>query len=301
MVLDRKNIYIVPTQHGLLLACILLVMLVGSMNYNSSLGYLFTFLLISMVLVSILHTHRNLLGLRIDAGHVAPVFAGELAQFQLGLDNRDQPARHTLLWHRYPRHDDPIPLTINVPADQKFYFTLEVVAPSRGYLQLGQLIVYTRFPLGLFRAWSYVDLNVAALVYPAPNGQEALPRGQPGEQRGENTPHEGGTEDFIGYRAYQIGDSPRHVDWKAVAREQGWLVKQFGGVNSATIWLRWDDVKLYPLETALSQLCLWVVRAEHAGIRYGLELPNSTFEPNGGEQHQTQCLRALALFGLNGN
>ncbi|OQW93119.1 MAG: hypothetical protein BWK79_12810, partial [Beggiatoa sp. IS2] len=93
-VLDRKHIYIVPTRQGLLFALILLVMLMGSINYNNSTGYLFTFLLTSMTMVSILHTHRNLLDLRLEAGKVAPVFVGERASFQLWLDNRGQPARH---------------------------------------------------------------------------------------------------------------------------------------------------------------------------------------------------------------
>jgi uncharacterized protein (DUF58 family) len=173
---------------------------------------------------------------------------------------------------------------------------MEVLAQQRGYLPLGQLIVYTRFPLGLFRAWAYVHLNFTTLVYPAPLGQENLPLGQRSEELGEGNPDEGGGEDFIGYRTYQTGDSPRHVDWKAVARGQDWLIKQFGGMGTATVWFRWQAVEHLNVEIALSQLCLWILRADKAGIQYGLILPNCTFEPSNGEQHQARCLKALALF-----
>lgn len=298
VILDRKHVYIVPTRQGLLFALILLIMLMGSINYNNSTGYLFTFLLASMTMVSILHTHRNLLGLRIETGKVTPVFVGEIAVFQLWLDNREQPTRHTLLWHRHPHHDNPFPITLNVPTHQRINFTIEVLARHRGYLPLGQLIVYTRFPLGLFRAWAYIHLNLTTLAYPTPRGQDTLPLGQHHAETGEGSPHEGGGEDFIGYRAYQSGDSPRHIDWKAVARGQNWLIKQFGGQGTATVWLNWEDVNhLNNTEMALSQLCLWILTADKAGAEYGLVLPDMTFEPAHGEQHRARCLKALALFG----
>ena len=44
VVLDRKRIYILPTRRGLLFAVFLLVMLLGSINYALSLGFVLTFL-----------------------------------------------------------------------------------------------------------------------------------------------------------------------------------------------------------------------------------------------------------------
>src|SRR5256885_12661060 len=36
-----------------------------------------------------------------------------------------------------------------------------------------------------------------------------------------------GNDDFSGLRTYQLSDSPRHVAWKAVARSDDMLTKQF--------------------------------------------------------------------------
>ena len=87
-----------------------------------------------------------------------------------------------------------------------------------------------------------------------------------------------GNEDFAGYRPYVTGDSPRHIDWKAVARERGWWTKQFtGGMATEICWLRWQDVQHYPnSEQALSQLSFWVTQAEKTTIRLWSEFYRST-------------------------
>lgn len=250
--LDRRHVYILPTQAGWGFALVLLVMLLGSMNYNNSMGYALSFLLGSMAMVSTLHTHRTLLGLRIEAGKVAPVFAGESAPFQLWIDNRGNVARHALVL----QHENS-KFFIDIPADQRVSIDIPVPTEQRGRVFLGQVMVYSRFPVGLFRAWSYIDLDVSTLVYPQPLGHRNLPLGEQTQNTGEGSPRDGGGEDFIGYRDYKLGDSPRHIDWKAVARGQNWMIKQFGGHSGAQVWLTWDDVSmLNNLEAALSQLCL---------------------------------------------
>ncbi|HDN27176.1 MAG TPA: DUF58 domain-containing protein [Thioploca sp.] len=286
---------------------VLLVMLIGSMNYNNSMGYALTFLLGSMAMVSILHTHRMLLGLRIEAGKVAPVFASETAQFQFWLDNRGPAARYALVWQRDNskfqiqnlKSDNPkSKIVIDLFPDQRVSLNIPLPTVQRGRVFLERVTVYSRFPLGLFHAWAYVHLDISTLVYPAPLGHKTLPLGQQSENTGEGSPRDGGGEDFIGYRDYKPGDSPRHIDWKAVARGQGWMIKQFDGMSAAKVWLTWDDVRaLNNLEAALSQLCLWILVAESQGACYGLKIPGCTLEPDTGELHRERCLQALALFG----
>ncbi len=306
-VLTRRNIYILPTKAGGAFAIVLLVMLVGSMNYNNSMGFLLTFLLASMAMVSILHTHKNLLGLKIEVGKSQPVFAGEKAQFQLWIDNREQAKRYALKWQQHsPIHYSPIPLnkiaansttTLDIAENQHVTLTIPVQTTQRGWVNLEKLVVVTQFPLNLFYAWSNIQLAAKILVYPTPQGQTTLPMNHSDVQHAGSGQQQGNGEDFIGYRDYQLSDPPRHVDWKAVAKERGWFVKQFGGTQSNTVWLTWEDVQHLPdTETALSQLCLWTLIADKQNIQYGLKLSQQTFEPNMGEQHREQCLRALALF-----
>jgi uncharacterized protein (DUF58 family) len=296
--LTRRKIYIIPTRHGILFACILSVMLFGSMNYNNSMGYALTFLLASISLVSILHTHRTLLGLRVELGKIQPVFAGESAQFQLLIDNSRYPARRALVWQVKPLENKEIQapeVCIDIPANRQTVVSLSMPTTKRGRVGLERVMVYSQFPLGLFHAWAYLNFDASVIVYPAPVGSEQLPNGELDIQ-GQNSAQFGSGDDFMGYRDYQFGDSPQHIDWKAVAREKGWLIKQFGGADITQIWLTEESVKTLGLELALSQLCLWVLRADHLATEYGLKIGTHVFQPATGEQHKEQCLKTLALF-----
>ncbi len=54
--LGSRRIYILPTRNGLYFAVLVLAMLLGSMNYNNSLGFALAFLLAAVGLVAMHHT-----------------------------------------------------------------------------------------------------------------------------------------------------------------------------------------------------------------------------------------------------
>jgi len=304
--LGRRRIFILPTRHGYTFALVLALMLVGSVNYNNSLGFVLTFLLASLALVSMLHTYRNLAGLAIRPGRSHPAFAGGLARFGLCLDNRGHAGRHALVL-RYRPGDDGWAASADAPAEGVLHtgvaaddiHNLEfgVSARRRGRLALGRVVLATRHPLGLFRAWTRLDLDMATLVYPAPAGVHELPASGGHETR-ESGVAGRGREDFAGLREYRPGDSPRQIHWKAVAREMGVPVKLFSGASAASLVLRFDDTPGRDVEARLSQLCRWALEADALDVRYGLELPGRSIAPDSGETHRRACLEALALHGL---
>ena len=81
--LIRRRIYIIPNKSGLLLGLILAVMLFGSINYNNNMGFIFTFLLASMVVVSTFHSYRNLAGLTLNSPQAHNACLGEKIKFSL--------------------------------------------------------------------------------------------------------------------------------------------------------------------------------------------------------------------------
>jgi uncharacterized protein (DUF58 family) len=190
-----------------------------------------------------------------------------------------------------------------VPAAESIEAALAVPAQRRGWQGLGRVMLETRFPLGLFRAWSYVQPESRCLVYPRPE-PGALPPPAPSSHAGGARAHAQGSDDFSGLRAYQPSDSPRHVAWKSVARSDtqhsrsgDMLTKQFAGEAAAELWL---DFAALPaslgLEARLSRLAGWVLAAERGGALYGLRLPGLERQPDRGEAHRKGCLEALALF-----
>lgn len=292
--LGQRRIFIMPTRGGLLFALALIVMLLGAINYTLALGHALVFLLAGLGIIGMVHTFRNLYGLIITPGRCEAVFAGEMAHFQLTLGNDRHAPRLTL--ELAAEKGQTVIAAVNAKESTKI--SIPVSARQRGWLDLPRVRLSTRYPLGLFVAWSYLQPAMRCLVYPQPISSP-LPAPSPaiasGEHRGD-----GGQEDFAGFRERQPADSLRHVAWKASARDAGerpLLVKQFAGGAQVEMQL---DLALtdpaLPLEKRLSRLAGWVLAAEAAGCSYGLRLPGQEISPNAGDAQQRRCLEALALF-----
>lgn len=287
--LGQRRIFILPTRYGLLFGLLTFVMLIGATNYNNSAGFLLSFLLIGTALVSMLHAYRNMLRLSFRAGRAGAVFRGETALFGVALDNGRGPGR---LGIGLQLAGQP-PVFTDVPAGGHVAVELPLPAARRGWLPIGTLTVFTRYPLGLFRAWSLLRLDARCLVYPAPAPRLEAPARRPGA--GTRRDRRPGSDDFMGLRAYHRGDSPRHVDWKAAARRRTLMTKVFCDPLGEALWLDWNDHPAHDTETRLGLLCRGVLWAEEHGYDYGLRLPGTLIETGRGEEHRHRCLKALAL------
>ncbi len=299
--LSRRRIFILPSSAGLLFGVALTVMLLGAINYDNSLAYGLTFLIGSLMPVTILHTYRNLAGLQLSTAAPEPVFAGETAHLPVVLDNRGLAARFSIDLRYLPGQRQrgrprAATVTVSLPADKLHTVELPLPAQSRGIHVLRRIRMASSFPLGLFRTWSDFHGEQTAVVYPKPAGRLPLPA--PIDYEGEDSIGQlSGSDDFIGFRNYHPGDSTRRIDWKAVARGQELLVKRFAGSGSRQIEFNWDHTRaLGDTESRLSQLCRWVVDAERQGLRYRLRLPGFETPLDQGSQHRHLCLLALARF-----
>lgn len=292
IVLVQRRVFILPTRHGIAFALVLLVMLIGSINYSLGLGFVLTFLLGALGVNTMIYTFRNLANLRVTGGRTRPVFAGDLAQFTVHLENAGAADRHAIGL----THDGKDASFVDVKARTTASAIARIPAPRRGIFKPGRLRVFTRFPLGLYYAWAYLELDIHCIVYPRP----ALPGTllPPAiASAGAGTEHGRGQEDFAGLRQYHVGDSPRHIAWKAAARDLGLLTKQFAGRAETELWFDWAQMPArMGVEDRLSQIARWVLDAHAAGLSYGLRLPGATVEMAAGEAQRDRCLEALALF-----
>jgi uncharacterized protein (DUF58 family) len=255
----------------------------GSINYNLSLGYILTFLLAGMAVVSILHTYRNLAQLRVSAGRCERVFCGDnpssFARISIGLRHPDGSVSHT-----------------DAPARACTRIDLHIATKRRGYLRPGRFSLFCNYPIGLTHAWSNLNFSWTCLVYPAPESG-GLPPPPASEHSGAGLATTPGEEDFSGLRNYHPGDPPRHIAWKSSARGDRLLTKQFSGGQGPEQWIEWDTTRsLQDIEQRISRMTRWVLDAEAAHTRYGLRLPNLQIDPGSGSEHRDHCLSALALF-----
>ena len=297
--LNQRRVFIVPTGAGAGFGALLAILLVGSINYNLGLGYALTFALGTCALVDMYFTYKNLAQLHLRPGRAGAVFAGEAAAFELELVNRTRLDRYAL-WVDFldvgePRH------VADARAGASATLLLSAPSEQRGWLRAPRVRLLTRFPLGLFRAWSYWQPDLAVLVYPFPEAQApALPLTGVASPDGHG---HAGHDDFAGIRPYQPGDAMRHLAWRQIARLDPALggqlaTKQFDGgavdelvLDFATLPERLD------LELRLSRMARWVLDAEARALPYAFRLGRHDYAPACGDAHQAACLRALALYG----
>ena len=290
--LTQRRIFILPTKQCLALACVLVLMMLGNINYNLSLGYVLTFLLAMMAVISMLHAFRNLVHLEIRAGHTDAVFCGETAQFLLHFHNRSKLPRYQLIL----RDGNGNTISFDAPPLRDSEIAFPLLATHRGWLQTGRLTLFTEFPLGLFHAWSYLHFDTRCLVYPKPLSGVPLPLGNMPDGLGKRSV--AGDDDFAGLRRYVAGDALPHIAWKAYAREHGLQVKQFSTPLGEELWLNFSDAPDLDEENKLARMTRWVLDAEAQGLRYSLSLPDGELPPANGIAHRDECLRRIALFNL---
>lgn len=292
--LDRHRIYIFASRPGAAFLLLLLAMLSGCINYDLSLGYILTFLLGSLFLISLFHTFRNLLDLRISPGRSEATFAGEPARFELIVHNPSPLVRRALRLS----YEQATSTLCDIAATGESRVWLSLPTQRRGRIAAPRLTLDTFFPLGWFRAWSYLWFDQQALVYPQPE-RNPPPLPSEGYASGRGRAQAPGHDDFAGLRAHQAADSPRHIAWKQAARSEALLTKTFEGEAAEALWLDWAQLPgALPQEAKLSRMTAWVLAATELELCYGLRLPDAELPPAQGETQRNRCLAALALCGL---
>ncbi len=296
--LTQRRIIIVPTRYGLMFIFILLAMLVGSVNYNNNLGFILTFLLGSMVFVSMFHTYRNLLGITVASAAAKPAFAGDRSLIEITL-LVSQPSFGAIEFSFPSKHR----AIKNLKANTQNRIIISLPAGKRGLFRPGPLTISTTYPFGLVRSQFMIDTGLICLIYPKP--LKPSPHHSRWSSSGslsgadEGTGSAPGVGDFTGLRTYRPGDSLQHIYWKAFSKGQGLLIKEFSAYQIDSIIFDWDRLGDKSVEEKLSLLCHLVLMAHNRTMVYGLQLPGKKIIPGNGTAHKHTCLKTLALYGLS--
>lgn len=297
LTLTQRNVYILPTGAGLMFALTLVVLLLASINYQLGLGYALTFLLAGCGFASMHITHATLRGLTLHLRAPAPVFAGEAAALDVVVG---APGARTRWGIGLRAGEAGAWSWIDVPAGGQGGAQLSFVPPQRGRHPMPTLHVETRFPLGLFRAWTVWRPAATVLAYPRPESPAAaLPAARPVAGHSSGARRSGGGE-TEGVRAWRRGDPLNQIVWKKSVRaldSSGELVSRDTSVSAhQELWLDYHHTGATGVEQRLSRLAAWVVAAERAGIDYGIRLPGLEWPPDHGGAHRRNTLEALALW-----
>jgi uncharacterized protein (DUF58 family) len=260
------------------------------MNYSNNMGYTFSFLLISLMLISLLFTRYNLKKIDITNVQTEPVFAGETLRFSFDMHNNSSSLRIAI-------YAEELSGPFTVTPNSSTTAGISILTAKRGRYTLSGITLWTVYPLGLFRARCRFTVDKVYIVYPKPIGTRQWP---PMENHEEEESSEGfysrGGDDFIGVRPWRSGESMHHIDWKAVARGRPLSIKEFTGGGTEQLWFDWNQLGGIEVEKRVSQLARWVLDAAQEGREFGLRMPNRTIPMDSSPGHTTKCLETLAVY-----
>lgn len=287
---------ILPSRYGL--AFISLVFLSGltPAGQSNPKAWAWTFPAWATIAAVLVRTQAHLKGVRLLRVQASPVFAGKPAEVLMTFDS-GQGSKHGLIVE--PMTDEAIAVDLSIDAARATTVSFRIPALSRGVHELGPLRVHTSQPMGVAHATGFLWPQGLLVVYPAPEeGAPPLPRAAAADRPQQAAPAPSGSPstDADLLRPYRVGDSARHILWKASAKHRNLLVRDAPQQPPGAVALRWSDVRELGKEEALSRLARWVLDAdaEHGPYFLDLEEWGPRLGPAVGPTHRDACLRALA-------
>ena len=293
----QNRIYIMPSGRGVLFLAVIIVMILTAATYANNLIFILSFFMFAAFVVSMVQTHYNMKGVRVEFLSAEDSFEGDpqIAMFQVEQKRRRnkralrvRTARSRLFT---TVHSEPVDLNNNESARA---VRIDVVGHRRGRHRLPEIIVETYFPLGLFRAWKVFRFPKAELiVYPKPDISHSLAPSsfaQGEDQLGLRTSPEG---DFGELKEYRSGESYHQIAWKQYARTGDLYSKVHWGDEHKHYVIPWPKDP-QDLERKLSRISGWIKRAVDENASFEMEIESAKIPVGEGLEHAKLCWRALA-------
>ena len=291
ILLDRRRIYVLPTAFGVFIGIVIAAMLIGALNYNNNPGLLMAFLLAALANNSLIQAHLKLSGIELHSCTAEPVHAGQPVELIIHchISQGNRP-RDGIEWLPPAQTDCFIDPSINVSQ-----VLIKLETQRRGWLQIPRLRLSTIQPYGLARAWSWLLLKQSVLVYPSVERNGPVLPQHFSDESGRLVVRTSSDEPQH-LRQYRAGDPQRLIAWKASAKSEQLLVREYQSGEAREIALDWFDLVNLDYEQRISRLTHWVLEADRQGINFSMHLPHVQLGPAQGATHRQLCLRELALM-----
>jgi uncharacterized protein (DUF58 family) len=184
---------------------------------------------------------------------------------------------------------------VRIAADAQTVYEIKVFAGQRGIVAFGRMLIESRAPYGVIRAWSYANFEWVGLVEPAlETPSPALPHADGEDQK--QAKRADVAHDPDGLREYVAGDSLKRVAWKHVAKSGQWYTRTGDAGERGEVDLDWQATNLSDTEARLSRMAAWVDRARNENTAFSFTLPNGHLPLADGAPHHDEALMMLASF-----
>jgi uncharacterized protein (DUF58 family) len=299
--LSHRNLFILPSKFGWVFLAAAIVLLILGNNYQNNLIMALGLWLLSLMCICLLLCYQNLSGLTLVYSAAPEGFCDTWLEVKLAVEGAlASKGRSTSKDQSSSKGVSLEASLMDWVGEQSSRYvdaTLVVGFKSvrRGVHTLPRIQVQSRYPLGLFRCWTLVDVGGVAIVYPRALAGYVCPlvtlggAAQSAQQHGTL----GLSHEFVGLKAYQAGESLSRIAWKQVAAGRGWHQKQFAEEGGGALMLAEHALEAYPAEQRFEILTYWLL--ELGGLQpVGLTLYGSVLAPRLGSEHLKVALGRLA-------
>ncbi len=280
-ILLQKDVLVFIYKQGFLYLILILITFIAGINYGNNLILGFCFLLSAILCISFYLTFKQLHDLKIEI--VMPE-VGQVNQpsiIRLMLKQQDKTVRYLRIQSSQQEQ------MIYVNQVQQI-IELPVLPQQRGLYEFGVIKVYSTYPLGLVRAWTYLYPKQKIWIAPRAHDWQKEHKNQP------TTAHDS-LDEFKELRAFRQGDSYQNVAWKQVARGQGFFIKMFEAqANHQHLEIDYQQIPALGHEEKLSFMMGLVEQCEQLGDDYALILPHARLESGQGYSQLIQAKLLLA-------
>ncbi|RZF55952.1 DUF58 domain-containing protein [Acinetobacter halotolerans] len=277
----QKDILVFIHTHGFLYLALILITFIAGINYGNNLILGFCFLLSAILCISFYLTFKQLHALHIEVMNTEVGQVGQVLALKLFLKQKSNVARYLRVqWH-----------------DQEQIFYLDQAQQSlelgffpqqRGEYAFDTIKIYSTYPLGLVRAWTYLNLKQKVWIAPKAYDWQKEHKNQPSHTNDS-------LDEFRELRTFQQGDSYQNVAWKQVARGQGFFIKMFEAqANHQHLEIDYQQIPVQSHEEKLSFMMGLIEQCEQFGDDYALILPHARLESGQGSSQLIQAKRLLA-------
>ena len=279
--LHQREILIFFYKHGFLYLILILITFIAGINYANNLILGFCFLISAVLCISFYLTFKQLHQLQIE------VYCPEIGQ--LG---------HHVVIKILIKQQDQLSRYLQIKAQNQLYQILvdqkqqqvELVleASKRGKFELPRIEIFSTYPFGLVRAWTY--LYIQQEIWIAPKSFDLVL-----EQQYLSRISHDEIEEFRELRAFQEGDSFQAVSWKQMARGQGLFIKVFENqLNQHLLEIDYAQIPCSDHEQKLSWMMALIELCEQQQRPFILYLPKQKLESGLNEIHSVLARKLLA-------
>lgn len=213
------------TKMGKALIIVILALLFAGLNTRSNLMHLFNTFLVSIWLLSPFLAKKNLKNLKLKMSTPTEVFMNETFSVNILFCNTGHTDKYSLLLN-HKKKEIFIPHIFPFSESITSY---EMQWETRGILEWKDIELSTVYPFDFFHYSTRFNVNHQLYVLPSILKIENVPYFSYHAHTNQTqvTNNKISRDEFSMLREYVQGDNPRNIDWKATAKKNSLIVKEY--------------------------------------------------------------------------